>query len=633
MLTLIQRRFLWCVFCALMLAMILPAVATAQTKAIKERSEITDKYKWDLSAICKSDAAWEADMKAVEEMIPVLKGFEGTIGQSPDNLLNYFKASENAGKKLESCLAYAVMSYDQDTRNQKFTGDKDRVSTLGAQLGEATSWFSPELVAISDATFAQWYKQKPELAAYRHAIDEQLRNRPHTLAPGEERIMALSANVARTPSNSATALRNTDMKFPTIKDEDGNDVELSEGRVRMLLESPDGRVRRAASIGLLNAYIEYKNTAAALMTGNIAGDIFSARARNYNSSLQASLDGDNIDTMVYLNLIETVKKNVNTLQRYVDLRRRALGLDSIHLYDMMTPLIPETRVTVPYDEAVTTITTASAPLGKDYIAAMTGGFSNRWVDVYETKNKRSGAYSWGSYTSHPYMLLNYNDTMDDMFTVAHEMGHCMNTWYSNRSQPYVYAGYSLFNAEVASTFDEALLMDYLLKKEKDPKQKLALVNQYIDNIRGTVITQVMFADFELRMHRAAEAGEPLTAETLTAMYDATLRDYYGNSVAYDPEYGYTWSRIPHFYRNFYVYKYATAFCASQALSQAVLKKEKGARDNYIQFLSAGSSDYPINILKKGGVDMTTPAPVEATMKKFGELVDEMEKLLKETKRI
>jgi oligoendopeptidase F len=328
-----------------------------------------------------------------------------------------------------------------------------------------------------------------------------------------------------------------------------------------------------------------------------------------------------------------VKKHTGTLQRYVTLRRRALGLDSIHLYDMITPLIPETRVTVPYDEAVATIAVASAPLGSEYLAAMNQGFAGGWVDVYETKNKRSGAYSMLTYLTHPYMLLNYNDTQDDMFAVAHEMGHCMNTWHSNRAQPYVYSTYSYFNAEVASTFDEALLMDHLLKKEKDPKKKLALVNQYIDNIRGTVITQVMFADYELRMHRAAEAGMPLTAENLTAMYDSTLRDFYGDAVAYDEQYGSSWIRIPHFYRNFYVYKYATSYCASQALSQAVLKKEMGAKERYLQFLSAGSSDYPVTILKKAGVDMTTPAPVEATMKKFAELVDELEKLLKQTKRI
>lgn len=626
--------------CGKLFKLVLPVLAVAvsvpmigNAQAIKDRSEIPDKYKWDLSAICKSDDAWEADMKAAEEAIPALKAYEGKISKSPADLLAYFKVVEELSKKVENCLVYAVMSYDQDTRNQKYTGYKERVSMLGAQLGEATSWFSPELVSIPDATFEQWYNEKPELAIYRHAIDEQLRTRFHTLTPAEERIMALTANIQQTPSSANTALRNTDIKFPSIKDENGNDVELSEGRVAMLLESPDARVRRDASMGLLRTYMQYQNTAAALMTGNINGDIFDVRARNYNSCLHAALDGDNIDTMVFHNLIATVKSHAGTLQRYVDLRRRALGLDSIHLYDMLTPLIPETRTTVSYDDAVATINAASGPLGKEYLTTMNMGFNSRWVDVYETKNKRSGAYSWGSYTSHPYMLLNYNETMDDMFTVAHEMGHCMHTWYSSKTQPYTYASYSLFNAEVASTFNEALLMDHLLKKEKDPKKKLALVNQYIDNIRGTVITQVMFADFELKMHQAAEAGEPLTAENLTAMYDATLRDFYGNSVAYDPEYGYTWIRIPHFYRNFYVYKYATSYCASQALSQSVLRNEKGAKDRYIQYLSAGSSDYPIEILKKAGVDMTTTAPVEATMKKLAELVNEMEKLLKETKRI
>jgi oligoendopeptidase F len=624
------ERFLWCVFAA---ALLLAVAASAQTQAVRERSEIPDKYKWKLSDMYASDEAWEADVKSIEDKIPEVQSYKGRISQSPDDLLKFYQLVEELGKKLNNCEAYAVMAYDQDTRNQKYTGYKGRIAMLGAHFGEATSWFSPELVSVPADTFEAWYKAKPALAVYRHSIEDALRGKVHTLSPGEERIMALAANVGAAPGNARTALCNADIKFSSIKDENGNDVELSEGRVAMLLESPDARVRRDASMGLLNSYIQYQNTAAALMDGNIAGDIFAARARHFNSCLHASLDGDNIDTTVYLNLLQTVKQHVGTLQRYVALRKRALGLDSIHLYDMMTPLIPETRVTVPYDEAVATVEEACAPLGKEYLNEMKKGFAGGWVDVYETKNKRSGAYSMVTYTAHPYMLLNYNDTQKDVFTVAHEMGHSLNTLLSVRTQPFIYATYSYFNAEVASTFNEALLMDHLLKKEKDPKKKLALVNQYIDNIRGTVITQVMFADFELRMHRAAEAGEPLTAENLTAMYDSTMRDYYGDAVTYDEPYGYTWIRIPHFYRNFYVYKYATSFCASQALSQAVLKKEKGARERYIEFLSAGSSDYPLNILKKAGVDMTTPAPVEATMKKFAELVDEMEKLLKQTKRI
>jgi len=628
-----HKWFMWCVLAVAAAAVLLPGAASAQTQAVRERSEIPDQYKWDLSHMYASDEAWEADVKFIEDKVPELRTYEGKISQSPDDLLKFFQLQDEIGKKLNQAEAFAVMSYHQDTRNQKYTGYKGRMAMLGAQLGEATAWFSPELVSVPAETFEAWYKAKPALAVYRHIIEDALRGKVHTLSPGEERILALSANMGQAPGNARTALCNTDIKFPSIKDENGNEVELSEGRVAMLLESPDARVRRNASIGLLNTYIQYQNTAAALMDGNIAGDVFAARARNYSSCLHASLDRDNIDTTVYLNLIETVKKNTGTLQRYISLRKRALGLDSIHLYDMLTPLIPETRVTVPYDDAVATVEAASAPLGSEYAATMAGGFRGRWVDVYETKNKRSGAYSMMTYLTHPYMLLNYNDTQKDMFAVAHEMGHSMNTWYSNHAQPFVYAMYSYFNAEVASTFDEALLMDYLLKKEKDPKKKLALVNQYIDNIRGTVLTQVMWADYELKMHRASEAGEPLTAESLTAMYNATMRDYFGDAVVYDEQYGYTWIRIPHFYRNFYVYKYATSYCASQALSQAVLKKEKGANERYLEFLSAGSSDYPINILKKAGVDMTTPAPVEATMKKFAELVDEMEKLLKQTKRI
>jgi oligoendopeptidase F len=628
-----HKWFMRCVLAVAAAAVLLPGAASAQTQAVRERSEIPDEYKWKLSDMYASDEAWEADVKFIADKIPELQTYQGKISRSPDDLLKFYQLEEEIGKKLNNCFAFAVMSYDQDTRNQKFTGYKGRMAMLAAQLGEAVAWFSPELVSVPAETFEGWYKAKPALAVYRHSIEDALRAKVHTLSPAEERIMALTANVGQAPGNARTALCNTDIKFPSIKDENNNEVELSEGRMAKLLESPDPRVRRNASIGLLNAYMQYQNTAAALMDGNIAGDVFAARARNYNSSLHASLDNDNIDTTVYLNLIETVKKHTGTLQRYVTLRRRALGLDSIHLYDMLTPLIPETRVTTPYSEAVTTIEAATAPLGKDYLAAMNTGFAGGWVDVYETKNKKAGAYSMLTYLTHPYMLLNYNDTQRDMFTVAHEMGHCLNTWYSTRAQPYVYFQYSYFNAEVASTFNEALLMDHLLKKEKDPKKKLALVNQYIDNIRGTMITQVMYADFELRMHRAAEASVPLTAENLTAMYDSTLRDFYGDAVAYDPEYGYSWIRIPHFYGNFYVYKYATSYCASQALSQAVLKKEKGAKERYMEFLSAGSSDYPLNILKKAGVDMTTPAPVEATMKKFTELVDELERLLKQTKRI
>ncbi len=606
---------------------------TAPAQDLKERDQIADKYKWNLSDIYKSDQAWENDVAAIEKMIPSVKAFEGRISKSADDLLAFYKLSEQINKKIENALVYAGMSFDQDTRNQKYTGYRDRISTISSQYSEATSWFTPELVSIPDATFEAWFKANSELAVYKHSIDDALRTRAHTLSPAEERIIALSGKVSGAPSRANAALRNTDIIFPTVQDENGNEVQLSEGRMRMLLESPDPRVRRDASFGMLNTYKQFENTAAALMTGNIDGDIYYARARNYNSCLHSSLDNDNIDTTVFLNLVATVKKHADVIQRYADLRRRALGLDSIHFYDMSAPLVEESREEISYDDAVKTIQTAMAPLGTDYNEAMMAGFNGGWVDVYETKAKRSGAYSWSSYESHPYMLLNYNNTMDDMFTTAHEMGHCMHTWHSKKNQPYVYSGYTLFNAEIASTLNEALLMDYLLKNEKDPDKRLKLINQYIDNIRGTVITQVMFADFELKMHRAGEAGEPLTAESLSDMYMETMLSYYGNSVVADREYASTWIRIPHFYRNFYVYKYATSFCASEAIAQKILKGEKGAREAMIRYLSSGSSKYPLELVKDAGVDLSSPAPIEATMQKLASLVDEMEKLLKQTKRI
>ena len=619
----------WCVLLLLLIA----GLAAAQEGAVKERKDVPTKYTWDLTALYATDADWEKDLQAVQDMIPSLKGFEGKISKSPEDLLAYYKASEAIGKKFDNLQVYSGLSFDQDTRDEKYGGYKDRLSAVGAKMGEATAWFTPELVSIPTATLEQWYKANPALAVYRHKIDDAMRTRVHTLSPAEERILALSGETAGGYSEANTALRVTDIPFPFIKDENGKDIQLSEGRLGMLIRSSNPRVRRDATIGMLNTYKQYEHTAAALMSGNVNGDVFYARARHYNSCVQSALDGDNIDTTVYLALITTVKKYEPVIERYAKLRQQALKLDSLHLYDMYAPLIPETKIEVTYDDAVKTVEQAVAPLGKAYVDTMTKGFNSRWVDVYETKAKRDGAYSWGSYLAHPYMLLNYNNTLDDMFTVAHEMGHCMHTWHSNKYQPYAYAGYSLFNAEVASTFNEAMLMDYLLKKEKDPAKRLYLVNQYIDNIRGTVITQVMFADFELQMHRAVEAGEPLTSENLCKMYLETMKSYYGNSVVIDPEYGYTWARIPHFYRNFYVYKYATSFCASQALSQKVLKGEKGAKEAYIRYLSSGSSKYPLDLLKDAGVDMSSSAPVEATMKKLSELVDQMETLLKQTKRI
>ncbi len=606
------------------------AVYTAYAQKVKERSEISDKYKWNLSEMYKSDADFEKDLKWVEDKLPELRAFEGRISKSADDLLGYFKAFEPLAMHLENAVSYAYMSYDQDTRVQKYSGYKDQASLLGSKLGEAVSWFSPELVTIPVETLEKWYKDKPELALYRQYIHNELRTKAHTLSPEEERILALSSPALQAVGNANTALREADIQFPTIKDENGEDVELSEGRVSMLLESPNREVRRNAALGLLDTYIQYKNTGAALMSGNVAGDIFNAQARGYNSTLHAALDGENIDTTVYLNLLSTVKSRITPLQKYVELRRQALGLDSIHNYDMFVPLDPETRLEYEYEQAIDIIMDGMQKLGPEYVAAMKKGFESRWVDVYETAGKRSGAYSWGSYMSHPYQLTNFNGTFDDMFTLCHEFGHSMHTYYSYKHQPFIYSDYTIFVAEVASTFNESLLMDYLIRNEKDPKKKLYLVTQYIDQIRGTLLTQAMFADFELKMHRTAEAGEPLTPDKLGELYLGTMKDFYGTRFAYDSQYAYTWIRIPHFYRSFYVYKYATSYSAAQALSKRVINGGKKELDDYLGFISGGSSKYSLDLLKGAGVDMSKPDAIVAVMEKLGQLVDEMEMLMKQT---
>ena len=429
------------------------ALAQSQTGDVPERSKVDDKYKWHLYDMFKAkdaaeaDQRWEADLKTIDAAIPSLKSYEGKISKSPDDLLAFFKVMEDVNKKVENASAYAYMSYDQDTRDQKYSGFKDRISDVASRVGEALAWFTPELVSVPAATYEQWYKQKPDLALYKQYIDNNLRTRAHTLSPAEERILALSSQLAQAPGKANVALREADMKFPKIKDENGNEVELSESRRARFLQSQNRDIRKEASLKFLDSYIQFENTAAALMSGNVASNIFYARARNYNSALQASLDNENIDTTVYINLIETVHKHLPTLHKYVSLRKQALGLPDIHLYDFDVPMIPETRIEVKYEDAVNTIEKALAPLGKEYHDEMMKGFRGGWVDVYETKGKRSGAYSWGSYISHPFLTFNYDNTLDDMFTVAHEMGHSMHSWHTFKHQPYVYGDYAIFVAE------------------------------------------------------------------------------------------------------------------------------------------------------------------------------------------
>ncbi|MHC4092097.1 MAG: oligoendopeptidase F, partial [Planctomycetota bacterium] len=449
----------------------------------------------------------------------------------------------------------------------------------------------------------------------------------HVLSAREEELLAMSGKLAQAPRQAFSMLTNADMKFPTIKDAEGNDAELSEGRYSKFMQQPDRGLRERAFRGTLQAYIAYKNTIAATLAGSIQKDVFFARTHNYDSALHAALDPDNVPVAVYDNLIATIRKNFPTLHRYMEIRRKKLGIDKVHLYDTFVPLVDEEAPKIGYDDAVTKVIEGLAPMGAKYIDPMKEGFASRWIDVYETQGKRSGAYSMGIYAVHPYMLLNYNDTYNEMFTVAHEMGHSMHTWFSQHNQPPIYGDYPIFLAEVASTANEVVLGEYLRQQAASKAEKLFLVNLAVENIRGTVINQTMWAEFEKLTHAAAERGDPLTYETMGTMYRGLVQDYFGPSFGYDEEVDGYWLRVPHFYRGFYVYKYATSYCAATALATRVLNDEPGALEAYMGFLKAGSSDYPIEILKKAGVDMSTPKPIEDTMALFGRLLDELEQLL------
>jgi oligoendopeptidase F len=616
---------------AFLFALTASSVSAQGVQALKQRSEIPDKYKWRLEDIYTNQAEWEKDFQTIESMIPEMAKYKGTLAESPEKMLEFFKAREKLFLLFEKAQSYAGLLHDEDTRDQNAIAMRDRIMSLGTKVGESVAWVSPEIVAIPRDKIEKFLSSNTELAVYRHYLDNELRMKDHTLSPEEEKIMALAGDVMSSPGTISRTLRDTDLKFPTILDQDSNEVVLSEGRYYMFMQGADRRVRREASNKLLHTYMGYQNTLASTMSANLAKDMFYAKARKYHSSLEASLDNDNVKVEVYDNLIKTVADNIEPLYRYVELRRKFMGLDEIHLYDMSAPLVPEVEEKVDYDHAVAMVKEALKPLGPDYMKHMSEGFASGWVDVYENEGKRTGAYSWGSYATHPYMLLNYNNTLDDVFTVAHEMGHSMHTYYTIHTQPYIYGDYSYFVAEVASTTNEALLMDDLLKKTKDLDKRLYLLSQWIDQIRGTVITQVMFADWEKQAHELEESGQGVTSEALTQIYHDVLRKYYGPNMTYDDYYDYTWLRIPHFYRNFYVYKYATSYSAAAAISQKILKKEKGAVEAYLNFLKSGSSEYPIETLKKAGVDMSTPAPIEATMKLFGRLVDDMDKLMQQKK--
>lgn len=604
-------------------------LAQSPTETIPQRSDIDAKYKWRLDHIYATDQLWEEDFSKVEGLLPEMAKFKGHLSESGRMLLDCLQLQDSLWDIVDRLYVYAGMRREEDTRVPTYQELFNRVRSLATKVDHGLSFIDPEILDIPQSKLDEFMKQEKGLRLYQHYIDNIIRKRAHTLSPSEEEILALAGDLARAPLNIWTMINDTDIKYPSIKDEEGNEIQLTKQRYYKFLESTDRRVRRDASDAYSSAYLTYLNTLGATLSGGIAKDVFFAKARKYNSTLEAALDRYNIPISVFENLIEAVDNNLEPLHKYVSLRKKVLELDELHKYDLSVPLVPEAKMEFPYDSALTIIEKALAPLGEQYLAEMKAGFKFGWVDVYETEGKGSGAYSWGCYSTHPYMLLNYNNTLRNVFTVAHEMGHCMHRYYSNKNQPYIYSGHSIFTAEVASITNETLLMNYLLKNTEDKAQKLYLLNHYIDEIEGTFYAQLMFSEFEKAIHDKAQNGEPLSSASMRQTYRDAFQKFYGPELVLDSLDDLGCLRIYHFYRKFYVYQYATSLAAAVSISRKIMEGDEQALARYLEFLKTGDSDYPINLLKNAGVDMTSPKPINKTIELFASLVDEMEKLLLE----
>ncbi|UCE59966.1 MAG: oligoendopeptidase F [Phycisphaerales bacterium] len=623
------KNTLWMAFGMIPLLFACTDTANAgETKKVRERSEIEQKHLWATENIFPNVEAWEAEFAAVEKKTDELAALEGTLVKGPGELLHALKLSDHVEPRLSRVYLYASLLSDQDLRAGEMQAMKARARTLLMEYNERMSWMAPELTTIPTETVQSWMRQNKDLALYEQFFDDLFRQKQYILSPREEELMAMAGQVRSAPSSAYRLLANADIQFPTITDEEGNSVELSDSAFYIFMRSTDRRVRKDAYNGIVGTYSKYRNTAAALLNGSVQSDIFSMKARGHESCLAAALHNSNIPVGVYNTLVNTVNENLHLLHRYQEIRKRALKAnDGIHAYDLFAPLVEGQEFEYTYEQAVDTIVTALEPLGNSYLEPMNKGFASRWVDVFPTKGKRSGAYSSGTYLTQPYILLNFHGGYDSVSTLAHEMGHSMHSYFSRGTQPYVYASYDTFCAEVASTCNEILLQNYILKRTKDPKKKLYLLVEFLEGVRGALFRQTMFSEFEQRIHEMAEAGQPLTADSLGQTYGEIMKKYYGPAYTHDDVVDNYWIRIPHFYRGFYVYKYSTSHCAASNIAARILKGTPGATDAYLKFLHSGSSKYPVDLLKMAGVDMTTPEPVRDAMELFELLLDQTEEAL------
>src|SRR3954452_860484 len=597
----------------------------------RNRGEIPDRFKWNVDDIFPSWEAWDVAYKQLEAGINKYAELKGTLSRGPGQLLEAFRQSEGLGQLAYRVWYYPSLQYDEDQRDNAINARRQQVQILFARWKQVESWFSPELLQIPLDTVRGWMASAPALAQYRFAIENLYRQQEHVLDEAGEKLMSLRSRRAQAPYDAYSALSTADARFPKITVSDGEEVTVSYGQYRAILATkPNQADRERAFVALHETYKASLNTYAALYNAVCQRDWFQARARGYGSTLDAALHGDNIPTSVVENLIETTRAGVGPLRRYHQLRRRTLGVPSYNVYDFAIPLVSFDKK-YDYDEVLDWIVDAVAPLGSDYQALMRKGFSSHWIDVYENEGKRSGAYSAPVYGVHPYMLLNYTDTLDDVFTTAHEMGHSMHTILSHETQPFIYSDYTIFVAEVPSTLSEALLLEYMLAHSTDPAERIVLLQHAIDSITGTFYTQVLFADFELRAHRLVESDQPMTAENLTGIYTQLLKDYYGDAIDLNPFTGITWSRIPHFFNSpYYVYQYATCFASAAKLARQIMAKDGGsaeAGDRFLTLLRAGGSDYPMELLRTAGVDLSQPDTVLAVVEQLDDLVTRLEREL------
>ncbi len=603
---------------------------TRETTAPRERSDVPDHFKWDLSRIFADWDAWETAFSTLEISLDGLAAQRGVMGKSGTDMLRVIETLLDVRRRLEVVRVYAAMRSDEDTRVGANAERRGRASALGVKVNEAMSWFEPELLAVGDEDLSRFVAEDEGLRLYEHFLDDVRRSRPHTLDEAREELLAAAGAMARGAASVFNALDNADLVFPTIRDESGREVELTKARYNKFVRSSDRRVRKDAYTALGETYGRVRNTMAANLDANVSNHAFYARARNHDGALEAALHNNAVPVDVFHSLVSTVNANLPRLHRYTALKRRVLDVKTLREYDLNAPLFPEGEFSFSYEDSCDLLLKALVPLGDDYVETARTGIADRWIDVQENAGKRSGAYSSGVYDTPPYILLNWSGQLRDTFTLAHEMGHSLHSWHATRNQPYVYGDYPIFTAEVASTFNELLLTDHLLKVTDDRARRLFLLDVYLDQINGTVFRQTMFAEFEHAAHRMVEDGGSLTADKLDEMFLESLQRYWGPDVKlHDIFSARTWCRIPHFYYNYYVYQYATAFAASVALSRRVLAGGEAERDDYLGFQRSGSSRYPVETLQRAGVDMTTPEPVSAVFDLFDELLDEVEVLLAE----